>query len=208
MFDALYSANRVRGIQVCGIRGLSANKKVGKTLVLLDRSESAALPSAQNLETPESAPRLHRLIVAPGEYRERQSFGRFLPRALARESTVAYRHTELRGLACISGGDVGLDLGQMLSSFRDLSGQVANLPTDMTLLIAVNGAKLVQLAQFRINLDFFNDGRITGSYRLDLRIGESATLQVLRRAHRGFSPHPLLDEAGLGFQGLPHVGVK
>src|SRR5471030_1362453 len=208
MFDALYGSNRVRGIQVCGIRGLSAHKKVGNTIVLLDRSESADLPSAQNLETPESAPRLHRLIVAPGEYRERQSFGRFLPRALAREGVVAYRHTELRGFACISCCDVGLDLGQMLFSFRDLPRQVANLPTDMTLLIAVNGAKLVQLAQFRVDLDFFNDGRITRSNRLDLRIGESAALQILRRAHRGFSPHHLLDEAGLGFQGLPHVGVK
>src|SRR5476649_2843304 len=138
MFDALYSANRVRGIQVCGIRGLSANKKVGNTLVLLDRSESAALPSAQYLETPESAPRLQGLIVAPGEYRERQSFGRFLPCALAGESAVAYRHTELRSLACISGGSVGLDLSQMLFSFGDLSRQVSNLPTDMTLLIAVN----------------------------------------------------------------------
>src|SRR5450432_4213274 len=208
MFDALYRANRVGGIQVCGIRGLSANKKVWNTLVLLERSESADLPSAQYLETPESAPRLQGLIVAPGEYRERQSFGRFLPRALAREIAVAYRHTELRSLACISSGNIGLDLGQMLFRFRDLPRQVANLPTDMTLLIAVNGAELVQLAKFRIDLDFFNDGRITGSNRLDLRIGESATLQILRRAHRGFSPHHLLDEAGLGFQGLPHVGVK
>src|SRR5471030_1688182 len=128
MFDALYGANRVRGIQVCGIRGLSANKKVWNTLVLLERSESAALPSAQYLETPESAPRLHRLIVAPGEYGKRQSFGRFLPRALAREGAVAYRHTELRGFACVSCCDVGLDMGQMLSSFRNLSRQVANLP--------------------------------------------------------------------------------
>src|SRR5471030_2558037 len=103
MFDAQYGSKRVRGIQVCGIRGLSAHKKVGNTIILLDRSESAALPSAQNLETPESAPRLHRLIVAPGEYRERQSFGRLLPCALAGESAVAHRHTELRSLACISG---------------------------------------------------------------------------------------------------------
>src|SRR5471032_2612632 len=137
MFDALYGANRVRGIQVCRIRGLSANKKVWNTLGLLDRSESADLPSAQSLETPEIAPRLHRLIVAPGEYRERKSFAPFLARALARESAVAYRHTELLGLACISGSEVGLDLGQMLFSFRDLPRQVANLPTDMTLLIAV-----------------------------------------------------------------------
>src|SRR5471030_1974234 len=126
MFDALYGANRVRGIQVRGIRGLSANKKIWNTLVLLERSESAALPSAQYLETPENAPRLHCLIVAPGKYRGRQSFGCFLPRALSRESAVTYRHTELRGIACNSGGDVGLDLGQMLFRFRDLPRQVAN----------------------------------------------------------------------------------
>jgi hypothetical protein len=71
----------------------------------------------------------------------------------------------------------------MLPCFCDLARQVTNLPTDMALLIGVNRAQLVQLADFRIDLDFFNDGRIAGSYRLDFRVGERPALQVLRRAH-------------------------
>ena len=73
----------------------SANKEVRDTLVLLEQSESAALSSAQYLEAPESTARLHRLIVTPGEYRERQSLGRFLPRAFAGENAIAHRHAEL-----------------------------------------------------------------------------------------------------------------
>ena len=155
-----------------------------------------------------AAARLHRLIVTPGEDRERQSLGRFLPRAFAGENAIAHCHAELVGIVCISGGDVGFDIGQVLFRFRDLPRQVANLPADMALLIGVNGAQLIELSDFRIDLDLFNDGRIAGCNRLDLRVGERAALQILRRAHRGFSPHHLLDEAGLGFERLPHVGVE
>ena len=55
---------------------------------------------------------------------------------------------------------------------------------------------------------FLNDGRIAGCDRLDLRVGESAAFEILRRANRRFSPHHLLDEAGLCFQRLPHVGIE
>src|ERR1035441_7743797 len=78
----------------------------------------------------------------------------------------------------------------------------------MTLLIGVDGAQLVELADLRIDLYLFDDGRITGGNRLDLRVREGASLEVLRRADRGFSPHHLLDEASLCFEGLPHVGVE
>ena len=132
--------------------------------------------------------RLHRLIVTPGEDREGQSLGRFLPRALAGENAIAYRHAELGGFACISGCDVGFDLCQVLFRFRDLPRQVANLPADVALLIGVNGAQLVELADFRIDLDLFNDGRIAGGNRLDLRVGESAAFQILRRRAPRFLP--------------------
>ena len=170
--------------------------------------ESGALPSAQYLEASERTARLHRLIVAPGEDRERQSLGRFLPRAFAGENPIAYLHDELVGIVRVSGGDVGFDVSQMLFCFGDLPRQVANLPADMTLLIGVNGAQLVQLADFRVDLDLFNDGRIAGGDRLDLRVGESAAFEILRRANRSFSPHHLVDEAGLCFERLPHVGVE
>ena len=85
VFDALDSPNGVRGVEVCRIRGSSAYKELRQTLVLLQHSESAAPSSAQDLETPEITAWLRRLIVTPGEYCERQSLGRFLPRAFAGE---------------------------------------------------------------------------------------------------------------------------
>jgi hypothetical protein len=120
MFDALDRPNGVRGVEVCRIRGSAAYKELRQTLVLLEHSESAAPSSAQDLETPEITAWLRRLIVAPGEYCERHSLGRLLPRAFAGENAISYSHTELAGLACISGHDVGLDIGQVLFGIRNL----------------------------------------------------------------------------------------
>jgi hypothetical protein len=138
MFDALDSPNGVRGVKVCRVHGSSAYKELRQTFVLLEHSESAAPPSAQDLETPEITAWLRRLIVTPGQYCERQSLGRFLPRAFAGENAIAYSHTELAGLARISGDDVGLNVGQVLFGIRNLPWEVANLPTDVALLIGVN----------------------------------------------------------------------
>ena len=100
------------------------------------------------------------------------------------------------------------DFRQVLFCFGDVTRQIANLPSDVALLVGMNGAQLVELADFRIDLDLFNDGRIAGGDCLDLRVGESAAVEVLGRANRRFSPHHLLDEAGLGFQRLPHVRIE
>ena len=128
-------------------------KRSGHALIILEQSESAALPSAQNLEASERTARLHRLIVSPDEDCERQSLGRFLPRAFAGENAIADLHAELVGIVGVSGGDVGLDISQVLFRFGDLPRQIANLPADMALLIGMNGAQLVELADFRIDLD-------------------------------------------------------
>jgi hypothetical protein len=44
----------------------------------------------------------------------------------------------------------------MLFRFGDLPRQIANLPMNMPLLISMNGAQLVELADFGIDLDFLN----------------------------------------------------
>ena len=122
-----------------------------------------------------------------------------LPRTLAGVNAIAYRHGELAGLGCISGRDVGFDICQMLLRLRNLPGEVANLPADVALLIGVNGTQLIELADFGVDLDLLNDGRITGSNRLDFCVGQRAALQILRRANRCFSAHHLLDETRLCF---------
>src|SRR5579862_1856431 len=140
MFHALHGPNWIRRVEICRICGSSANIQLRDTLLVLDQSECAVLTPAQYFEATEGTARLHRLIVTPGEYRERQSFGRFLPRTFAGENPIAYCHAELVGIACISGCNVSFEMNQVLSRFGDLPRQVANLPTDVALLIDVNGA--------------------------------------------------------------------
>ncbi len=90
-----------------------------------------------------------------------------------------------------------------LLRLRDLPGQVANLPPNVALLIRVNGAELVELANLGIDFDFLHDSRISRCNRLDLRIGERAAFEVLGRTDRRLAPHHLMDEAGLCLQRLP-----
>ena len=76
------------------------------------------------------------------------------------------------------------------------------------LLVDVRRAELVELADFGVHLDLLHDGGVARGDGLDLRVGESAGLQILGSTHRGVPAHHLLDKAGLGFQGLPHIGIK
>jgi len=50
-------------------------------------------------------------------------------------------------------------MSEVLFGVRDLVGQVPNLPADMALLIGVNGAQLIQLADLCIDLDLFKQSR-------------------------------------------------
>ncbi len=68
--------------------------------------------------------------------------------------------------------------------------------------------RLVELAHFGINSDFLHDRGIARGDGLDLGIGKRPAFEVLGAAHRGVAGHHLLDEAGLGLQGLPHIGVE
>jgi len=47
---------------------------------------------------------------------------------------------------------------EVLFGFRNLPWQIPNLPADMTLLIGVDRTQLIELADFGIDLDLFNDG--------------------------------------------------
>ena len=53
---------------------------------------------------------------------------------------------------------------------------------DAVLLVEVRRAQLVQLADFRIDLDLFHDGRIAGGDGLDFGVGERAAVEVLGRS--------------------------
>ena len=91
---------------------------------------------------------------------------------------------------------------------RYLLRQGAELPADAVLLVEVRGAQLVELADFGVDFDLFHHGGIAGGDGLDFGVGQSAAVEILGGADRGLAAHHLLDEAGLGFQGLPHIGVE
>ena len=75
--------------------------------------------------------------------------------------------------------DVAFDFCQSLFRFGDVTRQVADLPSDVTLLVCMNGAQLVELADFGVDLDFLHDGGIAGRDRLDLGVGQSAAVEIL-----------------------------
>src|SRR5579862_2375978 len=208
MLDTLDRPNRIRRIQVRGICGPAPDEQLWHALVFLKEPHSAGLALAQNLEAAKLPSRLHRLIIFPREDREGQSLGCFLSRSLARENTIADRHGEVRGFGAVPELDVGFDFCESLFCLGDVTGQVANLPSDVTLLVCMNCAQLVELADFSVDLDFFDDGRISGSDCFDLCVRESATVEVLGRPDRRFTAHNLVDKARLGFQRLPHVRVE
>src|SRR5437763_11922545 len=70
MLDALNRPDRIRWIQVRGIRSPAPDEHLRHSLVVLKEPESAASALAQNLEATKLPARLHRLIVFPREDRE------------------------------------------------------------------------------------------------------------------------------------------
>ena len=108
----------------------------------------------------------------------------------------------------IAGEDIGGDGSVVLPGALDLLGQAFHLPADVVLLVDMRGAKLVELADFGIDLDLFHDGGIARGDGLDLGVGERAAFEVFGLAHGDAAVHHLIDEAGLGFEHLPHIGVE
>src|SRR5947209_6464641 len=89
-----------------------------------------------------------------------------------------------------------------------MAGKVADLPPDVALLVCMHGTQLVELADLGIDLDLLDHSGIAGRNRLDLGVRESATIEILRRPHRCFSAHYLMDKASLGLQRLPHIRIE
>ena len=104
--------------------------------------------------------------------------------------------------------DVRMQMLEGLSRVGDLLGQIAKLPADVVLLVEMGGAQLVELADLGVDFDLFHHGGIAGGDGLDFGVGESAAFEILGGADRSLAAHDLLDEAGLGFEGLPHIGVE
>jgi hypothetical protein len=132
----------------------------------------------------------------------------FLPGSLAGEDTITDRDTELRGVAAVPEFDVPFYVRQSLFRLGDVPREVADFPSNVALLVRMNGTELVELADFGVNLDLLDDGRIAGRDRLNLGVRESATVEVLCCPDRRFAAHNLLDKACLGFQRLPHIRVE
>jgi hypothetical protein len=158
MLDALDRPNRIHCVQVRGIRGTTPDEQLGHALVFLEEPESAASALAENLEAAKLTSRLHRLIVFPGEDREGQGFGSILSRSLARENTIADRHGEVRAFGAVPELDGAFDFCESLLCLGDVTRQVANLPSDVTLLVCMDRAQRVKLADFSVDLDFLDDG--------------------------------------------------
>ena len=180
---------------------------------LTKRSGNCGSPSlrpapAHDLKSAEARPGLKRQIVAPRQHSQGESVGGVLARALAGEDPVAHGHREFLVGVGVARGDVGPHAGQGLTRFGDLLRQGADLPADAVLLVEVGGSELVELADFGIDLDLLHDGGIAGGDGLDLGVGERAAFEILGGADGGLAAHDLLDEAGLGFERLPHIGVE
>jgi hypothetical protein len=62
--------------------------------------------------------------------------------------------------------------------------------------------------QLGVGLGQGQDGRVARRDCLDLRVGEFLAADVLGAAGRVVARHHLGDEAGLGLQRLPHVGIE
>ncbi len=146
------------------------------------------------------------MIVAAGQYRADECLGRILSRTFAGEQLLADSHGEVLGVMRIARRDVRMERLDGFSRVFDLLGQVTKLPADTVLLVEVNRAQLVELADLGVDFDLFHDGGIAGGDGLDFGVSESAAFETLGGADRSLATHDLLDEPGLGFEGLPHIG--
>ena len=99
--------------------------------------------------------------------------------------------------ACgIAGGDVGGDGGMVLLRAFDMLRQAFHCQRMLCCWLRWDGAQLVELADFGIDLDLLHHGWIAGGDGLDFGIGERAAFEVFRLADRDAAVHDLLDEPG------------
>ena len=76
VFDALHGADRIFGIEVCGIEALASDEKVRHRRSIEGKAREP-FSLAQNLKAPERSTRLKSEIVPPCQHSIGQSFGGF-----------------------------------------------------------------------------------------------------------------------------------
>ena len=108
----------------------------------------------------------------------------------------------------VAGRDISRQPADPLLPVFDFGRQGAKLQPDAVLLVQMRRPQLVELADFGVDPDLFHHGGVAGSDGLDFCIGQRAAVEVFRRSDRRVPVHHLLDEAGLGLQRLPHIGVE
>ena len=70
------------------------------------------------------------------------------------------------------------------------------------------GAQASQPGQLGVHAGLFNDERVAGRDGFDFGEGEGGAVNVLDAPQVALPRHHLPDEADLGFEGLPHIGVE
>ena len=166
------------------------------------------MAAAQDFESLEGGAPPEGVIVAAREHGAGQRPGCLLAGALSRKHLLAHRHHKFLAVMRVAGDDVRPQMLEGLPGVTDLLGQVAELPADFVLLVEMHGAELVELADFGVDSDLLHHRGIARGDGLDFGVGQGAAFEVLGAAHRGVAGHDLLVEAGLGLQGLPHIGVE
>ena len=76
------------------------------------------------------------------------------------------------------------------------------------LLALVVSFQHLQPCHINVQVHLFLDKRITGTQRLDLRIGQRLLVHIVTGANRRFGGHDLRNKLLLVFQGLIQVGIK
>ena len=79
---------------------------------------------------------------------------------------------------------------------------------DAVLLALVVSFQHLQPCHINVQVHLFLDKRITGTQRLDLRIGQRLLIHIVTGANRRFGGHDLRNKLLLVFQGLIQVGIK
>ena len=207
VLDALDRAERTLRAEMSGVESGSLDEEVGHRLAVESQARQYLSPT-QDLESPEGSPRLHGEILAPERRRIGKSVGGFLARALTAIDLIADGHPEFLVGVRIARRDVLGETRQCLLCLDNPLRKLAKLRADRVVLVQVGGAKLVELAEFSVDLHLLHHGGIARGDGLDFRVGERAALEVFGHANRGLPAHHLLDEAGLGFKRLPHIVVE
>ena len=103
---------------------------------------------------------------------------------------------------CLKSCDESLVLFNL---FREVTEKVVLQPVLLTLMV---GLHQLQPCHIHIQIHLLLDALVTGTERLDLRIGQRGFINVLTASHRAFACHNLRNKLLLVFKRLPEISVK